>query len=95
MNILITYDVDTTTSAGARRLRKIAKACENYGQRVQNSVFECQLTDAQLAILKNLINDIIDVDLDSIRIYELHRNREKTIVMGKKTSYRFDDTIIV
>ena len=64
MNILITYDVDTTTSAGARRLRQIAKACENYGQRVQNSVFECQLTDAQLAILKNLINDIIDVDLD-------------------------------
>ena len=95
MNILITYDVDTTTSAGARRLRKIAKACENYGQRVQNSVFECQLTDAQLAILKNLINDIIDVDLDSIRIYELHRNSEKIIVMGKKTSYRFDDTIIV
>ena len=95
MNILITYDVDTTTSAGARRLRKIAKACENYGQRVQNSVFECQLTDAQLAILKNLINDIIDVDRDSIRIYELHRNSEKTIVMGKKTSYRFDDTIIV
>ena len=95
MMVLITYDVNTADAAGRRRLRLIAKKCVDYGQRVQNSVFECQLTDAQLAILKNLINDIIDVDLDSIRIYELHRNSEKTIVMGKKTSYRFDDTIIV
>ena len=95
MNILITYDVDTTSKAGARRLRKVAKAGKDYGQRVQNSVFECQLTEAQLAILKNLISDIIDKDLDSIRIYELNRRNDKTIVIGKETSYRINEAIII
>lgn len=95
MNILITYDVDTTSKAGARRLRKVAKACKDYGQRVQNSVFECQLTEAQLAILKNLISDIIDKDLDSIRIYDLNRRNDKTIVIGKETSYRINEAIII
>lgn len=51
MYILVTYDVDTTTKEGARRLRCVAKACMNYGQRVQNSVFECDVTEAQLCIL--------------------------------------------
>lgn len=61
MYILITYDVDTTSKEGARRLRCVAKACMDYGQRVQNSVFECKVTDAQLCILKNAINNIIDI----------------------------------
>ena len=95
MNILITYDVDTTSKAGDRRLRRVAKACKDYGQRVQNSVFECQLTEAQLATLKNLISDIIDKDLDSIRIYELNRRNDKTIVIGKETSYRINEAIII
>ena len=55
MYILVTYDVDTTSKEGARRLRCVAKACLNYGQRVQNSVFECEVTEAQLCTLKNII----------------------------------------
>ena len=51
MYILITYDVDTTSKDGARRLRSVAKACMNYGQRVQNSVFECEVSEAQLCTL--------------------------------------------
>ena len=68
MYILVTYDVDTTGKEGQRRLRRVAKACQNYGQRVQNSVFECELTDAQLCLLKSQIKEIIDADVDSIRI---------------------------
>ena len=60
MYILVTYDVDTTCNEGARRLRRVAKACLDYGQRVQNSVFECEVTEAQLCTLKNMICDIID-----------------------------------
>ena len=55
MYILVTYDVDTTCNEGARRLRRVAKACLDYGQRVQNSVFECEVTEAQLCTLKNMI----------------------------------------
>ena len=58
MYILITYDVDTTTKEGARRLRHVAKACLDYGQRVQNSVFECEVTEAQYCILKDRIKDL-------------------------------------
>lgn len=60
MYILVTYDVDTTSKEGARRLRCVAKACLNYGQRVQNSVFECEVTEAQLCTLKNIIGNVID-----------------------------------
>lgn len=79
MYILITYDVDTTSKSGARRLRGVAKACVNYGQRVQNSVFECELTEVQLAILKGIIGDIIDTEKDSVRIYYLHKNDTRRV----------------
>ena len=66
--VLITYDVNTESSAGRTRLRKVAKQCENYGRRVQNSVFECILDQAQCVMLKSLLSDIIDEDVDqSIR----------------------------
>lgn len=55
MMILITYDVDTTSVSGKRRLRKVAKECVNYGRRVQNSVFECLLTDAQFVLLRSIL----------------------------------------
>ena len=74
MLILITYDVDTTTKAGEKRLRKVAKECVNYGQRVQNSVFECLLSEAQLVILKAALSSIIDDATDSIRFYFLGNN---------------------
>ena len=74
MYILVTYDVNTMDKAGARRLRKVAKACLDYGHRVQNSVFECELSEVQLCLLKNALKEIIDSSSDSIRIYYLNRN---------------------
>ena len=74
MLVLITYDVNTQTAAGVRRLARVAKICTNYGQRVQNSVFECIVDQTQYVMLKKQLKDIIDVDKDSVRYY----------VMGEK-----------
>ena len=71
MLVLITYDVNTETAAGKKRLRKVAKQCENYGRRVQNSVFECILDNAQSIALKATLEDIIDTEKDSLRFYYL------------------------
>ena len=71
MLILITYDVNTETSAGKNRLRKIAKECVNYGQRVQNSVFECSVDSVKLRILKSKLLSLIDLESDSLRFYNL------------------------
>ena len=96
MYILVTYDVDTTDKAGQRRLRRVAKACLDYGQRVQNSVFECELTEVQLCVLKDRIKEIIDNSLDSIRIYHLNRNENRRVeVMGVETSFDVNDAIII
>mgnify|MGYP003184710268 CR=1 FL=1 len=67
MLVLITYDVNTETAAGKRRLRQVAKQCVNYGRRVQNSVFECILDNAQCVMLKAKLTDIIDEEVDSLR----------------------------
>lgn len=96
MYILVTYDVDTTTKEGARRLRCVAKACMNYGQRVQNSVFECDVTEAQLCILKDIIRNLIDAKIDSVRIYDLNKNNARRVeTLGKETAYNVLDTIII
>ncbi len=96
MLILITYDVDTTTKAGEKRLRKVAKESVNYGQRVQNSVFECLLTDAQLIGLKAILSSIIDDTKDSIRFYFLGNNWQRKIeTLGKITSFDPTDTMII
>ena len=79
MYILVTYDVDTTSKEGARRLRCVAKACLDYGQRVQNSVFECVVTEAQYSLLKGRVRDIIDMSLDSVRFYILSKNENKRV----------------
>ena len=71
MLVLITYDVNTETADGKRRLRKVAKQCVNYGRRVQNSVFECILDNAQCIRLKEALVDIIDEEVDSLRFYYL------------------------
>lgn len=71
MMILITYDINTETQSGQKRLRKVAKACQDYGQRVQNSVFECLLDGAQLAQLKHRLTELIDLEKDSLRFYQL------------------------
>lgn len=96
MLILITYDVDTTTRAGEKRLRKVAKECVNYGQRVQNSVFECLLTEAQLVRLKSIISSIIDDEKDSIRFYFLGNNWQRKIeTLGKLTSFNPTEALII
>mgnify|MGYP002688064977 FL=1 len=82
MLVLITYDVNTENAAGRRRLRQIAKQCVNYGQRVQNSVFEVLLDPTQLVALKAGLEKIICKETDSIRIYRLgnsYRNRIEVI----------------
>lgn len=71
MLVLITYDVNTETPAGRKRLRKVAKRCVDHGQRVQNSVFECLLDAAQYAVLKAELTSLIDPALDSLRFYQL------------------------
>ena len=96
MLVLITYDVDTTTKAGEKRLRKVAKECVNYGQRVQNSVFECLLTEAQLVNLKAILSSIIDDTSDSIRFYVLGNHWQRKIDnLGKKTSFDPTDALII
>lgn len=74
MLMLVTYDVSTKTPAGRRRLHHVAKACLDYGQRVQNSVFECQLDAAQWAELRHRLLTIIDLETDSLRSYMLGNN---------------------
>ena len=74
MLVLITYDVNTQTEAGRKRLRKVAKECVNYGQRVQNSVFECVLDAAKCREVQYKLEQIIDKDKDSLRFYYLGNN---------------------
>ena len=94
--VLITYDVETVNLAGARRLRRVAKECQNYGQRVQNSVFECVLTEAQFALLRNMITSIIDEEKDSVRFYFLGKNWNNRVeFIGKKTSYNVTSELII
>lgn len=76
MFVLITYDVNTETAAGRKRLRKVAKECVNYGHRVQNSVFECEMDAAKCRIVKELLLDIIDLEKDSLRFYYLGNKSE-------------------
>lgn len=71
MLVLITYDVNTESESGRRRLRKVSKQCVNYGRRVQNSVFECIVDSAQCVQLKSILSEIIDETLDSVRFYYL------------------------
>jgi len=85
MLVLITYDVSVTSDGGQRRLRRIAKTCLDYGMRVQNSVFECEVTPAQFATLKNELLDIFDANEDSIRFYMLgKKGRQKVEHVGAK-----------
>jgi len=96
MLVLITYDVNTEDAAGRRRLRLIAKQCVNYGQRVQNSVFECALDAAQYRTLKAKLCAIMDSQRDSLRFYNLGNNyRTRIEHFGAKESYDPEDTLMV
>lgn len=96
MLVLITYDVNTETAAGHTRLRKVAKQCVNYGQRVQNSVFECVLDAAKCKEVKHILEKIIDKSCDSLRFYYLGDNyRNKIEHIGAKESFYIEDTLIL
>lgn len=96
MLVLITYDVNTEDAAGRRRLRQIAKQCVNYGQRVQNSVFECLLDTAQCRLLQAKLLSIMDPERDSLRFYYLGRQYENKIEhFGIKQSYLPEEPMIL
>lgn len=96
MLVLITYDVDTTSAAGRKRLRKVAKVCVNYGQRVQDSVFECLLDPAQLCKVKGELTAIISQATDSLRFYNLG-NQYKTRIehIGAKPTYDPEEPMVL
>jgi CRISPR-associated protein Cas2 len=94
--VLITYDVNTETESGKRRLRRVAKQCVNYGQRVQNSVFECKLDSTQFRQVRNILEDIIDKNKDSLRYYMLGNSyKDKVIHVGVKETYDVDGPLIL
>ncbi len=96
MLVLITYDVSTEDSAGKSRLRRVAKECVNYGQRVQNSVFECLLDSSQVLVLKKRLLSLIDEKKDSLRIYYLGNNYQSKIEhYGVKDSYDPEGILMV
>ncbi len=96
MFVLITYDVNITSPHGEKRLRNVARVCLNYGKRVQNSVFECILTEAQFVVLRDQLKGIIDSDQDSIRFYMLGKNwKRKVETLGKDTGTDFTGELII
>lgn len=96
MYILVAYDVSTSSHGGEKRLRHVAKICQDYGQRVQNSVFECKVDPSQYVILKNRLISVISLEKDSIRIYHLHRLWQKRIEkLGLQQDYNIDDPLIL
>lgn len=85
MLVLITYDVSVVSDGGQKRLRQIAKTCLDYGMRVQNSVFECEVTPAQFVTLKNELMEIFDPQEDSLRFYFLgKKGRQKVEHVGAR-----------
>ena len=96
MLVLITYDVNTETAAGRTRLRKVAKQCMNYGRRVQNSVFECIVDNAQCVMFRSLLTDIIDVNVYSLRFYYLgNKYQTKVEHVGVDKGIAADDVLIL
>lgn len=96
MMVLITYDVCTEGAAGRKRLRQIAKECVNYGQRVQNSVFECILDAAQCRQLQNKLVKLMDPGRDSLRFYYLgNKYQTKVEHFGAKAGYEAEGVLII
>ena len=96
MLVLISYDVNTQDAAGRRRLRLIAKQCVNYGQRVQNSVFECILDAAQCRQLQHKLCSLMDKEKDSLRFYMLGNHYQSKIQhIGARPTYQPDDVLMV
>lgn len=96
MLLILTYDVETATASGAKRLRNVAKLCQKYGIRVQNSVFEIEASAAQLVELKSKLESIIDLEQDSVRIYRMGNSWQNKIeVLGKAPIIQAGSEIIL
>lgn len=96
MLVLITYDVNTGTPEGKKRLRRVAKICENYGQRVQHSVFECLVNPAQRTELCHKLEKEINPEIDSLRYYQLGKNwHERVEHVGAKETYDPEGVLIL
>lgn len=96
MMVLVTYDVNTETGAGRKRLRHVAKTCVDYGQRVQNSVFECSVDPGQYVALKSKLAGIIDIETDSLRFYLLGKNWTRRVeTLGRDDTYNPDESLLL
>lgn len=96
MLVLIIYDVNTETPSGRKRLRMVAKQCVNYGQRVQNSVFECNLDAAKYRRVQDMLVKLIDPERDSLRFYNLGDNYSSRVEhFGAKPGYDAEGTLMV
>ena len=96
MMVLVSYDVATSVEGGARRLRRVARACKDFGQRVQYSVFEIEVDAAQWTLLKRRLVSVIDPEVDSLRFYFLGNNWERRIEhVGAKEAVDFNGPLIV
>lgn len=96
MLILVTYDVSTETSAGRRRLRRVAKACQNYGQRVQKSVFECKVDKKTYELLEKELLDEISLSEDNLRLYRLSEPATEHVKeFGQFKAVDFDGPLLV
>ena len=96
MVILIAYDVSTANKLGQKRLRRVARACEDYGVRVQKSLFECQVCKAEWAVLRNRLLKAVDLKQDSLRFYYLDKDaRKKTEHHGIKEPVDFDAPLVL
>jgi CRISPR-associated protein Cas2 len=94
--VLVTYDVNVISSVGKKRLRQVAKQCQNVGQRVQNSVFECVIDSTQFAEFRHRLEKIIDKETDSLRFYLLGTNWKRRVEhIGAKTSYDPEGILII
>lgn len=96
MLVLVTYDVSTSSEGGAKRLRRVARACTDYGQRVQFSVFEIEVDPAQWALLKARLEGLIDVKIDSLRYYYLGANWTRRVEhVGAKPAQDLNGPLII
>ncbi len=95
MLVLITYDVNTQDGEGRRRLRRVAKACRDFGQRVQNSVFECEIDPARWALLRATLINEIEAGKDSLRFYQLGASGKRRVEhIGAKPALDMDGPLL-
>jgi CRISPR-associated protein Cas2 len=96
MRILVAYDVSTESQEGKRRLRRVAKVCQNFGQRVQKSLFECEITETSIVKLEIQLLAEIDQKEDNLRLYRLNKPYDQYVrQFGRFRAVDFDDTLIV